>query len=211
MNEYCLIATVGESSLHREWLKKDAKFDMHLIVYDHSYTTFREDTPYVTAASGFKFRLLDKYLNDHGLIDRYKYFYLPDDDILIDPDNIEKLFWYMETYDLAIAQPAISNYYVSYAHMLRRPNSTIRSTNLVEIMQPFMSREALRKVQFTFRASKSGWGIDYHWSKITGLHKMKMAIIDDIVSIHTRPVRSSHDEELLAYFKRYSLGAMPVV
>jgi len=209
MEKYCVIAAVGKDSLHREWIDGSdgaPGFDLHLIVYDESYEKFRNDVRYVTAAKGSKFNLIGEYLSSTGMIRQYEYFYFPDDDILIDSGNILKLFRYMEEYRLMLAQPAIWNYYVSHRHTMRRPASKFRYTNFVEIMQPCFSREALERVQFTFTASRTGWGIDFHWPKLLDHEKQKMAIIDDLVSFHTRPVQSVHREELAEYLKKYDCG-----
>jgi hypothetical protein len=206
VNEFCVIAAVGRSSLHREWIYNDPAFDLHLIVYDDSYERFKMDTPFITKSKGHKFSLMDNYLAKNGLLERYKYFYMPDDDILINGGNIEKLFWYMEEYKFDLAQPAISKYYVSFAHTLRRKGSTHRSTNFVEIMQPCFSRSALKKVKFTFSTSVSGWGIDMYWAKLLKCPNGKMAIIDDVISVHTRPVRSDYSEEFNAYMEKYNLS-----
>jgi len=206
MKEHCVIAAVGKSSLHREWINNGSNFDLHLIVYDDSFGFFKMDTPYIIQAKGYKFRLLDDYIRKNDLLRRYEYFYLPDDDILICSEEIDKLFRYMIEYGLSMAQPAICNYYVSHPHTLRRPNSNLRYTNFIEIMQPCFSKAALKRVRFTFQASISGWGIDYHWSKILEPLGMKMAVIDDVLSAHIRPVQSSHYEELQRYMARYGLN-----
>lgn len=206
MIKCCIIAAIGELSLHRKWITKSSRFDLHLIVYDGSYETFKSDSTHVTHAKGYKFKLIYDYLNEKpNIIDQYNYFYMPDDDILIHSAGIHKLFWYMKNYELAIAQPAIANSYYSHSHTLRVPNSKIRYTNFVEIMQPCFSQEALKQVLFTFNASRSGWGIDFHWGKILDFSKMNMAIIDDVVSIHTRPVQSNHHQDLTEYLNKYNL------
>ena len=208
--KYCIIAVVGRNSLHREWIDKSLGFDLHLIVYDDSYERFRNDAPYVTEAKGAKFNLINQYLSSTDMIWQYEYFYLPDDDILIDSNNIRSLFRYMEDFHLMLAQPAVCNYYISYPHTMRRPASKFRYTNFVEIMQPCFSKKALQRVQFTFSASKSGWGIDFHWPKLLNPEKRNMAIIDDIVSFHTKPVRSSHSTELAEYLKKYDCGNLSI-
>ncbi|MBN9381641.1 MAG: hypothetical protein J0H74_12800 [Chitinophagaceae bacterium] len=210
MRKYCVIAAVGKDSLHRDWIVGSPCFDLHLIVYDEAYEKFKNDAPYVTKEKGFKFNLIDKYLSSAGVLRQYEYFYFPDDDILIDSNNIHKLFRYMEAYRLMLAQPAIWNYYITHPHTMRRPASKLRYTNFVEIMQPCFSREALQRVQFTFSASKSGWGIDFHWPKLLDPGKRNMAIIDDIVSFHSRPVRSHHDAELAEYLKKYDCGDLSI-
>lgn len=210
MNKYCVIGAIGRSSLHRDWINKNSKFDLHLIVYDDSFEQFRYDAHCVAQSKGNKFQLLDDYLVQNDLADRYDYYYFPDDDILIDSENIHKLFWYMEHYRIAIAQPAIHNYYISHFHTMRRPDSKIRHTTFVEIMQPCFSKEALKRCQFTFSLSISGWGLDFHWSRICNDHGMNMAIIDDVTSVHTRPVRSNHVSELDHYLARYDLAGIQI-
>jgi len=207
MNTSCVIAAIGESSLHQKWINKHSKFDLRLIIYDDSYEKFKSDSPYVTQAKGYKFTLIYDYLNNNPtIIDRYNYFFFPDDDISINTAGIHKLFRYMKKYDLAIAQPAIVNSYYSHPHTLRVETSKIRFTNFVEIMMPCFSKDALRRVLFTFNATKYGWGIDFHWGDILEYRHMNMAIIDDIYSVHTRPVRSSHYAELNDYLKRNNLS-----
>lgn len=207
MHTCCVIAAVGESSLHRKWINKLPKFDLHLIVYDDSYEKFKTDSMYVTKAKGYKFTLIHDYLHNRPeIIDLYNYFFMPDDDILINTAGIHKLFRYMQKYNLAIAQPAIANSNYSHHHTLKDPASKIRFTNFVEIMMPCFSKEALIKVLHTFAATKHGWGIDFHWGKIVEYRRMNMAIIDDIISLHTRPVRSKYHEELNDYVKRNNLS-----
>lgn len=207
MTKYCVIAAVGQLSLHRKWTDESSEFDLHLIIYDNSFDIFKNDTPFVIQMKGFKFRLIHNYLamNIH-LIDQYKYFYMPDDDILIDSFNIHKLFAYMEKYKLAIAQPALSDSYFTWCHTIRRPETKIHFTNFVEMMQPCFSRHALKKVQFTFIENQSGWGMDFHWGVLVDYRKMNMAIIDDVVSVHTRPVQSNFKKDLNTYITKYNLS-----
>ncbi|OQD42711.1 hypothetical protein BUL40_09320 [Croceivirga radicis] len=207
MNENCVMAAVGKSSLHREWVDENSKFDLHLIIYDDSYGLYKNDTPYVTTDKGYKFKLIYDYLSRNpDLIDRYNYIYMPDDDISIDSSSIKKLFNLMDKYQLASAQPAIANSFYSYPHTTKHKDSILRYTNFIEIMQPCFSQEALKKVLFTFNETKSGWGIDFHWGIILDYTQMNMAIIDDIGSNHTRPVQSDNREELHEYMTKHDLS-----
>lgn len=207
MKKNCVLATVGATSLHRQWINIRSKFDLHLIVYDDSYELFKNDTPYVTISKGYKFKLIYNYLCDNPeLINQYDYFYMPDDDVSINSVKIQKLFRLMKKHQLVLAQPAIANSFYSFRHTTIQKDSILRYTNFVEIMQPCFSREALKKVLFTFDETISGWGIDYHWGKILDYTQMNMGIIDDISSEHTRPVQSDHRQELFNYMKKYNLN-----
>ncbi|WP_167294675.1 DUF707 domain-containing protein [Pedobacter sp. SG908] len=205
MKKNCIIAAVGRGSLHKTWLHEEhPNIDIHLIVYDDSFEDFQFDTPFIQQAYGSKFKLINDYLTDE-LIAKYEYFYLPDDDVLIDHANIDLLFQCMKEFRLSAAQPAICNEFYSFGHTFKRENSVIRFTNFVEIMQPCFSREALKKVQFTFSETLSGWGIDYHWGVILDFKKYNMAILDIVDSEHTRPVRSNYQAELDNYLLKYNL------
>jgi hypothetical protein len=203
----CIIAAVGQDSLHREWIQNKPDFDLHLIIYDQSYDKYKPDTDFIVQSKGYKLQLIYDYLSDNGkILDHYQYFYFPDDDISIDTRNIHRLFGYMRKYDLAIAQPALSKSYYTFKHTIKRNNSKLRYTNFVEIMQPCFSREALNRTLFTFNNTERGWGADFHWGKLVNYKKYNMAIIDDIISCHTRPVQSESFEELNAYLSKYNLS-----
>lgn len=208
-NKYGVFSAVGKESLHRKWITPQCNFDLHLIVYDQSIDDFRNDTPFLSTGIGYKFKLIYQYLVENlELIDRYEYFYFPDDDIIIDSVNIEKLFNYMGEYGLEIAQPALIDSYYTFNHTLRRKDNILRYTNFVEIMQPCFSRKALRKVLFTFNENDTGWGIDFHWGKIIGFSGREMAVIDDVISMHTRPIRSMNEHNfniLLDYLLKNNL------
>lgn len=208
--KYGVFSAVGKQSLHRNWIYPIHNFDLHLIIYDKSAIDFNNDTPYITTGHGYKFKLIYKYLIENPkFLEIYDYYYMPDDDILIDSSNISKLFEYMEKYNLNIAQPALYDSYYTFKHTIREKYSILRFTNFVEIMQPCFSREALNKVLFTFNENESGWGIDYHWGEIIGSNKYDMAIIDDVKSVHTRPVCSynpQNKEDLDEYLKKHELN-----
>jgi len=210
LKKYCVISAVGQNSLHREWIKETPEFDLHLIVYDNSYTEFYNDTNFITCQKGYKMNLVYDYLTKNPIyLEKYEYFFIPDDDIQMDTANIAKLFKYMKTYNLSIAQPALTDSYYTYEHTIKRKSTLLRYINFVEMMTPCFSREAMRKVMFTFNENNSGWGIEFHWSKIIGFSGNEMAIIDDIDTIHTRPIQSFNSEnlnELTGYLEKYKLN-----
>lgn len=205
-HKWCIISTVGNNSQHRHWISSSQEYDVHLIVYDDSYGKYKADTPFIKRREGYKFQLVYEYLQENKhLIEHYAYFFIPDDDIYIEPEHINKLFRSMKKYQLAIAQPAISNTYYTYPHTRKKWFYNIRYTNFVEIMQPCFSRDALKKTLFTFKENNSGWGLDFHWGKLVDFRKKNMAVLHNVHSIHTRPVQSSHGDELEEYLEKYNL------
>lgn len=211
LKKYCVISAIGINSLHREWLKGNNDFDLHLIIYDSSYNRFYNDTNYICYQNGQKYNLIYNYLQNHSeYLEKYEYFFLPDDDILIDGDNILELFESMKSNSLHIAQPALTNSYFTYEHTLKKKFTKLRYTNFVEMMAPCFSQVAIKQTLFTFNENPSGWGIEFHWPKIIGFTGNEMAVLDHIIAIHTRPVqsyRNQHLFELDNYLHKYQLNS----
>jgi hypothetical protein len=209
--KYCVISAVGRNSLHQHWIEDRAMvgFDLHLIVYDNSIETFKNDTEYVYHMKGQKLWLTYQYLNIHPeYIDKYDYFFIPDDDIIMDAISIMQIFECMEKYNLKIAQPALRCSYFTWGHVLRDNCCSLRYTNFVEMMVPCFSREALKTVLFTFNENSTGWGTETHWPLLIKTNKKDMAIIDEVSVLHTRPIQSGtalHNQEAADYFKKYNL------
>lgn len=205
----CVISAVGKNSLHRMWTKGDEDFDLHLIVYDDSLEQFRHDAKYACHIKGYKLKVIYKYLEANPQFkDMYDYFFLPDDDILMDTVTINALFEAMKRYDLKIAQPALRMSYYTWPHTLYDRYSRLRYTNFVEMMVPCFCREALQKVLFTFNENETGWGTETHWPLLIDASPRDMAIIDEITVIHTHPIQSGqaiHKKELSAYLDKFGL------
>lgn len=208
-NRDCVISAVGRESLHRKWLEGKPDFDLHLIVYDDSLERFRGDAGHVCHIKGYKLKSVYRYLAARPeLLGRYEYFFIPDDDILMDAATINALFAAMRHYRLKIAQPALCRSYYTWGHTLRDRYCRLRYTDFVEMMAPCFSREALEKVLFTFNENETGWGTETHWPLLTDAGPRDMAIVDEVGVVHTRPIRSGqplHCRELAAYLRKYNL------
>lgn len=188
-----IISPVGDNSLHSNWINKD--FDLVLIYYGDNNDiaqSYINHTPYVYTSKGEKYHLLKSFIQDNvEFISKYDYIWLPDDDVDISPENINKLFNIAKEYNLFIAQPAM-NGYVSHEITKPIPNSLLRYTNFVEVLAPLFNTETLLKIYNTFDLNYSSWGYDYLWSYLLGYPQNSIAIIDDVVMTHTRPVGQNY-------------------
>ncbi len=157
LKKNCILSVVGRNSLHKQWIDESSDYDVHLIVYDDSYCKFYKDTDFISCRKGDKLRSVYNYLTEHPVyLEKYDYFFIPDDDISISPGEISRLFFLMKNHNLQIAQPALRDSYYSYEHTLYDKYS-LRCSNFVEMMHPCFSREALKKVLFSFNENNSGW------------------------------------------------------
>jgi hypothetical protein len=185
--ENLVIAAVGDASLHNYWVPtQNNNYDIFLINYGKN-NCYKKDAKYYLEKTGYKFNLIHKVFEDNPKLYDYKYIWMPDDDIHIAPKEIDKIFQMANDYNLWICQPSIMGWY-GLKITLHNSESKLRFTNYVEIMCPCFESNALKKCIATFKENKSGWGIDHIWNIILDNPKNKLAILDDVVAIHTRPV-----------------------
>ena len=180
---------VGKDSLHRQLLKGDADFDLHLLIYDGSYSKFCNDTDFIACDAGYKMDMTYRYLHRHpDLLDKYEYIFLMDDDIEMSTEEVNKLFGIMKQYHLRIAQPSLVMSYYTYRHTANHPLCILRYTNFVEMMIPCFSKEALLLVLPTFQKKIRGCGIEMHWPKLINANHKEIAVIDAVHAKHIRPL-----------------------
>lgn len=190
-----VFVSAGKESLHRQLLKGDADFDLHLLIYDDSYDLFCHDTEFISVQSGYKMDMTYRYLKCHPeFLENYEYFFLMDDDIEMGTEEVNKLFGMMRKYNLKIAQPSLVMSYCSYEHTLHHPLCVLRYTNFVEMMIPCFSREALLQVLPTFEVKTRWRGIEFHWPFLINSNKLDMAIIDLVEARHVNPIKTWNEE-----------------
>ncbi len=206
----CVIIPTGDSSLHRQLLRGDADFDLHLLIYDKSYNKWCNDSDFIGTQSGYKMDMTFNYLRRHPeYLEHYEYFFLMDDDIEMSTEEVTRLFLYMRKYELRIAQPSLAMSYYTYDHTLHNPTCVLRYTNFVEMMMPCFSREALVRVLPTFQERTRWRGIEWHWPILIDTNKKDIAIIDDIKAVHTRKIQSwskERNDQTNEYLQKHHLA-----
>ena len=179
MKKYLVISTIGDESLHSEWIQNDPDFDLVLLYYGDKKEIAKEytkQTPYVYMAKGEKYHLLKSFiLSEQEFISQYSYIWLPDNDVSISTEDINKMFLLAEQYKLLLAQPAMIGH-VSHRITLPQPNTLLRFTNFVEVLAPLMSLDTLMLVKDTFDENYSGWGYDFLWPYLLEYPQDKIAI-----------------------------------
>lgn len=181
-----VIAAVGDESLHRHWIDANSKHDLFLIYYGDG-EGFASDAKFHIKQKGTKFHLISEILESMPELSCYSYIFMPDDDIFITSEQIDKMFSLAAHYDFWICQPSIMGWY-GLAVTLHQSDCHVRFTNYVEIMCPCFKADALARCKSTFKENKTGWGIDALWNIVLKRPTNKLGIVDDIVAIHTRPV-----------------------
>lgn len=187
-----VIVRAGDRSLHGAWLEGARAGHYDLIVSYFGNDTERYRTPEehrVDYRGGKWDGIYAVFAGDPGLLERYDYFWLPDDDIQADSASIAEMFRLMAVHDLALAQPALTHdSYFSILLCLQSPSFRLRYADVIEIMVPCLRRDLLRIALPLFRDTRSGFGLDFIWTRLLPDNTRKAAILDCVTVRHTRPV-----------------------
>lgn len=216
-----IIVRAGDGSLHPTWSVPAERRSWDLVVsyFGEDPAVYRDGDALRIDGKGPKWVSLLQLLEAHPrFMDDYDYIWLPDDDLAIHPGDADRFFAICRRLDLELAQPSLSlDSPATHPLMLHNSLSSVRFTNFVEAMAPCFSSRCLRRVLHTFDASQSGWGIDWLWPRFIENRESGVAIVDEVVIRHTRPLGGpnydamraeglSPDDELVAFRETHQVG-----
>lgn len=124
---------------------------------------------------------------------RYDYVWVVDDDISLNVDEINSLFFLTSRYNLAVSQPSLSRFgVISYPIQIpAHKTSILRYTNFIEVTCPVLSRKAasmLFSIAEPFSDILTCYGLDIMMSHyIHGLGQ-PFAIIDAVKTRNPYPI-----------------------
>ncbi len=195
MGKNLVVARVGEKSLHRNWLRGDKpNFDLVLLFYGKVVPEdWAEDGLETHVIPGSKWEGITSYLDNTVAWRDYDRVCFPDDDLLFDATLLNSFFYFAETLEFDLCQPALDfNSYFSHPVTLQSVSFSVRFTNFVEIMCPCFSKRFLDVSYKLFAESPSGWGMDNYWATMLDQNNMNLPGILDCTPItHTRPIGSA--------------------
>jgi hypothetical protein len=199
MRRNLIISPIGDSSVHGTWIAGGTQrtFDQLLIYYGSGDDWAKCDATHYVCRTGFKYEHMFFASEQLGeILQQYDSFWLPDDDIALDPAAIDEMFALFGQFRLQLAQPAIAGGEVTYRSLCRRRGTLLRYTPFVEVMCPLFTRQAFYRVRHTFLESRSSFGLDLVWPKYFA--PREMAILDRIGVNHTRRLNSGEHYQRLA-------------
>ncbi len=216
-----VIVRAGDNSVHPGWLvDAERNFDIYVSYFGNEENRYADSADFHENRKGMKWPVLGELLQAQPeLLERYAYFWFPDDDIITDTATINRMFDFAAAYQLALAQPALTrNSYFSWPLLLQDPRYQLRYTRFVEVMVPVLDRAALRTCLPTFTENSSGWGLDFLWpTLLQSRGAQAIAIIDATAVFHSRPIgggelykatgTSAAAQDREALFKKYGLDA----
>lgn len=182
-----VVAVAGDASMHGIWKADNPQFDLLVIYYGSVEGRYSQDGKYYATAKGSKFNILYQVaIQQPELFVEYDAIFVPDDDIFMSTEMIQRFLDTFHEYKLDVAQPSILGW-VSVPITAHIPFSKLRYVNWVEIMCPCFSSKAFGLCLPTFIENKTNWCIEFLWNKKLGEPRDRIAIVDSVIAVHTRP------------------------
>ncbi len=191
MKPHLVICRVGNGSLHRAWIGDPAtrSYDVWLDAWD-------DDTPWKGDAARVSLHRntplcpgVAALVTERPEALEYEAVFFPDDDLEMTSADVERLFAIRRALGLDLMQPALRDgSYVAHAITLENRSFDVRFTNFVEVMCALFSRAAFATCWTILAEDQTGWGVDAVWPKMLGNPHDRIAIVDAVTVVHTRPV-----------------------
>ena len=203
-----VVVRAGDQSLHPTWMLPQEQRSWDLVISYYGEDPDRHRSPGATRIDhkGSKWQGLSALFESGQIdLDRYKNIWLPDDDLAIRGEEINRFFHLFDELGFELAQPALHwDSYFSLPITLRNPTFRFRQVNFVEQMAPCFRHDLFEKVRHTFFGTISGWGIDIVWQQYLSRPIGGAAIIDSVEMVHTRPVGGPN----YAHLERHGITAI---
>ena len=170
-------------------LESNRNFDVAVRYYQQPQADDRlvHDSDYVLTGGLSKFHAAKQFIEQTGALSRYDGFLLLDGDVSFEGRDMERLLLLAESWGFAIAQAGLTpDSHYSWEITLARKAFQYRETSFVEVMAPYVSRQALGAIIHTFDQSISSHGLDRVWPHL--LHGQRIGIIDAIRMRHAMPI-----------------------
>lgn len=192
---FLVLGRVGDKSLHHSWIADRTvtrNWDLQLNSYAKDVSLCQDGDLPPVFDYGTKWDSIARHFRANPeLLDRYEYIMLPDDDVLMEAADINRLFEIAVEYDLTMAQPAMTiESYLSHAVVLRMPGFRLRYSTFLESMACCIKSSYLHTLLPMFERHFTGWGTDLIWAMLMKAPAYRAAIVDEVPMTHTRPLYS---------------------
>ncbi|WP_337266671.1 DUF707 domain-containing protein [Oryzifoliimicrobium ureilyticus] len=211
-----VVVPANSKSLHPHWfegLQEDTRnWDLCVGYYGQEMPIVSSPFEYlVHLPKRKKFQLLSDLFFEASPLWNYDYIWLPDDDLLCNGIDVNRLFHLVRKFGLDLSQPSLvdgPNSFPNHPITLQRPASILRYEGFIEIMCPLFSQRALKICAGSMKDVESGYGLDHLWPSFLGRPFSRMGIIDAVAVAHTRPIGATYNvgaaiAEQAALFRSY--------
>lgn len=197
---YLVFTSAGDRHAVLSWLGQERDFDLWVVCYGKGSQALEDAADYYLARSGSKFQNLhycfqcwpERFANYEAVL-------LLDDDIRINPADINRLFLIRRQYDLWALQPAFSKF-GKISHLITRVRREfeLRFVDFIEMSCPLIRTDKLLDFLRVYDPALVGWGCDWWFLHTMGDDLVdRIAVIDSVVCLNPHDVaKAGGDREI---------------
>jgi len=195
MKDNILFTSAGDNTtFYNLWCSKNKNYDIFVCYYGDCKTDkYKEYSDFYLKRKGSKMQnFYHVWKNNINDIRNYKNYYIVDDDILIQTDEINELFKLFSDLNVWMLQPSFDIIKSQISHGITKQNkdSRYRYTNFIEINTPFFSNYAITECMKVYDPILVGYGIDILFLWALGMsEENKYVIVDYISCINPKRVK----------------------
>ncbi|MFK7825645.1 MAG: hypothetical protein AB8G05_15950 [Oligoflexales bacterium] len=214
--KYLLFSSVGNNSIHEQWLDCNREFKSILYYWDQDQIPDSKEIDELVVKKGFKYpNFYHYYINHKEEVLGYDAIFIPDDDLRISCQEINRLFTVFTANNLWLAQPSLDKDSLhSWPITLQTEDSLLRYTNFVENQAAIIDPQNLEQYVEVFAEAKTGFGVDFILTHKLNYPIDRIAIIDAISvhhpynqsSLNDKVARSKHPQEGAALMMKHGLN-----
>lgn len=167
---FLVYTSAGDKTALRRWLADDRDFDLWVTYYGDGPDTLRPLADLYDRRKGSKFQnVRHAYRTWPALFEGYDAVMVMDDDVLIGPRALDRLFRIREQLDLWVLQPAFHpRGKVSHPITQVHRGAFLRYTNFVEMTCPLFRRDKLEEFLRVYDGELVGYGMDWWFLDVLG-------------------------------------------
>jgi hypothetical protein len=198
----------NNTKFHELWGNDNRNYDIYAIYYKDDpeiFDMYKKKVNHIESRKGSKFQNFHYFYNKYpDIINKYERFFILDDDIIFNTDDINEMFKISKEYGLWICAPSYSvEGKISWPHTKHEPYTLLRYTNFIEVGTGLFNKHALTNSMKYYDPVLIGWGIDFLFMWANGEHTDKYAIIDKIECINPPDNKKNNNREM-NYVKHFS-------
>jgi len=183
LKDFLIFTSAGDSANIKQWFVSERKnYDIWVTNYSSTSLLNKEFSDHYNERKGSKFQNLKHiFETERELLSHYKAIMVLDDDIIISPQSLSRLFTTLVEFDLWMLHPAFSKFgRISHQITARQLSTKLRYTNYIEVGCPIFRTDKLFDFLSVYESSMSScYGLDYWFSHHFGLNvEDKYAISD---------------------------------
>jgi len=198
----------NNTNFHNLWTNKNRNYDIWVVYYgddEAKFNLYKNNVDFIVKRKGSKFQNFHYIYNKYrSQIDNYERYFILDDDIIFNTNDINKMFNISKKYDLWLCGPTFKNDgsgKISHAITKQVPNNFLRYCNFVEVNVPLFNRDALTQLMKYYDPILIGWGIDYLYiwalthNKSINEYNRKIALVDSVTCINPHDKKKNNKRE----------------